>query len=227
MLFAAAVVRALASGDHLYAVLFAAGTLYFGHIAGMSISMLRDPAQGGPLPRISRGLCFRYALAPYYWMLTVIVMSALGATVLAILQFRRGALVLGVLCAAPAAAIAIFVGVVVWLAPGRLVLTPAGVHHRSLTFDHFVPWEAVASVEALPSAQPMLVLRTHRSPRTRIRRYLGGLGTLEQEALPLVAVRAYWLRSNALRAYRAVDFYLKNAHRRPELDTEAPLHMFN
>jgi hypothetical protein len=102
-------------------------------------------------------------------------------------------------------------------APGRIVLTVDGVVHRSLRFEHFVPWFAVRDVVAQPGTTPLLVVKAFPSDGTRARRWTGRLGAYELQFLPFVVARTYWLGARAVPAYPALGFYLRHAERRTDL----------
>jgi hypothetical protein len=226
LITAAVAVSAVATGDGTQAVTSAVGVLLFGHLAGMSISFLRRPrpAAGGPRSgandRGETGMAFPYAIWPYYWLSAVLVLVALFAVGFAVLLATSGTAA-GWVFSAVAAAFAIFVGwflvVVLRLAPGRIVLTPAGIYQRSLVLEHFVPWDAVVDVLAREGPNPWITVKAMPSSATRERRYTGRLGSFETQALPFMISRAYWLGPNALPAYLAVRYYFEHAEERSKL----------
>jgi hypothetical protein len=231
----AGAVWAAASGRATAAVLLAAAAVYLGHIAGLGVSVWRHPRRGrapalGGTDRGEPGLAFTYARSPYYWLIAVLLLTALGllgVTVVAAVTGTAAGWVIAVLALALAAVIGWFAAVVLRLAPGRLVLTPDGIYHRSLTFEHFVPWYAVYDVTAESGPGPMLVVKANPADGTRVRRYSGRLGTHAARLLPFVAVPAYWLGANAGRAYRATDHYFRHPDRRPELSSATALQTFS
>jgi hypothetical protein len=226
LITAAVVISAIVTGDHAQAVIFAAGVLLFGHLAGMSISFLRHPRPATDHPvvgvddRGETGLAFPYARWPYYWLSAVLVLVALFAAGFAIL-LARGGTAAGWVGSAATVAFAVFVAwflvVVLRLAPGRIVLTPAGVYHRSLVLEHFVPWDCVVDVLAREGLHPWITVKAIPGTATRERRHTGRLGSLETQALPFLISRAYWLGSHALPAYLALRYYFEKPAERAKL----------
>jgi hypothetical protein len=231
-LVAGAVLVAL-SGDVAVSALLAAAALYLTHVVGLGVSLSRDPRRGGPPPaagvtdRGEPGLAFRFAPGPYYWLTSVLVLTSLGLLATAVAAAAGGPV--GWLVAIAATAGAAFLGwyavIVLRLAPGRLVLTPHGIYHRSLTFEHYTPWSAVYEVRAVPAEQPLIVVKAHTSDDARLRRSTDRrlAGDYEAQFLPFVAVRSLWLRSNSELAYRTFDHYLRHPEDRPELATTTAL----
>lgn len=90
-----------------------------------------------------------------------------------------GAVIVAVISAVLAVTLG-WIGVVfLRLAPGRLVLTPDGIYHRSLTFEHYVPWFTVYAFSAETGDTPMLAIKANPSDGTRLRRHTGRLGVFE------------------------------------------------
>jgi hypothetical protein len=216
---------AAASGDAAAAVVLLVGALFAAHLAGLSTSLSRRPraaagaGQPGVTERGEPGLAFPYAAEPYYWLVAVLVLTALGLIgigVVAVAGSPSG-WVFAAVCGLLAIFFVWFLVVVLRLAPGRIVLTPEGVFHRSLTFEHFVPWFAVYDVVAEAAEAPMLVVKAHPSDGTRVRRHTGRLGAYESQFLPFVVARAYWLGGNAVPAYQALAYYFRHPDRRADL----------
>ena len=222
---------AAASGQPAPAMLFVLAAAYLGHFVGLGISLSRRPAQVQPPRVVGRtdlgdpGLLIPYAHGPYYWAISVTLLSALvlaGIAVIFALAGSAGALVIAVISAALAVMLA-WIGVVfLRLAPGRLVLTPDGIYHRSLTFEHYVPWFAVYAVSAEDGATPMLAIKAHPSDGTRLHRYTGRLRAFEATFIPFIVARTYWLGGHAAYAYQTADHYFRHAELRPELATSPP-----
>lgn len=206
------------------ALVLAAG--YLGHFVGLGVSLSRRPAQVTP-PRIvgrtdlgDPGLEIAYARGPYYWSISVTLLSALalaGIAVIFALAGSPGALVVAVVGAIFAVVLGWLGVVFLRLAPGRLVLTPDGIYHRSLTFEHYVPWFAVYAVSAETGDTPMLAIKAHPSDGTRLRRYTGRLGAFEAGFIPFIVARTYWLGGHATYAYQTADHYFRHPDLRPEL----------
>jgi hypothetical protein len=222
---------AAASGQAGPAVLLVLAAMYFGLFVGLGISLSRRPAQVQPPRVVGRtdlgdpGLLIPYAHGPYYWAISVTLVSALGLAGIAVifaLAGSAGALVVAVISAIFAVVLG-WIGIVfIRLAPGRLVLTPDGIYHRSLTFEHYVPWFAVYAVSAETGATPMLAIKAHPSDGTRLHRYTGRLGAFEATFIPFIVARTYWLGGHATYAYRTADHYFRHPDLRSELATSPP-----
>lgn len=221
---------ALASGEPGPGVLLLVGALYLGHLAGLGLATVWTPGRGGRLPRLATvdddpGITFGYSWWPYYWLGAVGLLTTLGLLGVALLGALAGGggLALAVVAGLFALAVGAFLVTVARLAPGRITLTPTGLHHRSLTFTHFVPWYAVFAVEAEWVGGPVVVVKTFPSEGTRIRRLLGRFGTQEAQLLPYLAVRGHWLAVDPVTVHRVLAFYHGHAEARPELATSAAL----
>jgi hypothetical protein len=215
---------AATSGDAAGVVLMVAGALVTAHLAGLAFSLIRRPGPAGSPGVTADGLTFSYAAGPYYWLIALLVLTVLllaGIGVVAAAGSSAGGWLVAAVCALLAIFLAWFLVVVLRLAPGRIVLTAEGILHRSLTFEHFVPWFAVYDVVAEPAETPLLVVKAHPSDGTRLRRHTGRLGAYESQFLPFLVARAYWLGGNAVPAYRALAYYFHNAERRAGLGSEA------
>jgi hypothetical protein len=106
------------------------------------------------------------------------------------------------------------------IAKGRLALTPTGIHHRSHTFEHFVPWSAVLEVSAMElGAGPLIVVRTLPSDGARIRRTHWMGKPDEFGLLPSLVVRARSLAVDPAVAYHALRYYHVHPESRGELLT--------
>ena len=225
LLTLALTVAAIDAGDVEQIALWGLGTLLFGHLTGMSISFLRTPppATGPPAAGLTergeRGLAFRYSRAAHYWLASLLVLLVVFFVMLAGAMARAGTAV-GWLIAGVSALAVIFL---LWflvttlrLAPGRVVLAPSGIYHRSLMFEHFVPWPAVTGVHPRAGRVPRIIVEASASPQTRERRYTGPFGA-GIEGLPSMVVRTYWLGANARPAYLALRHYHDHPAERPGL----------
>jgi hypothetical protein len=222
----AVVISALATRDIALALIFALGAVLVGHLAGASLSFLRQrrPATDQPVVGVTdqgeQGLAFSYSRWPYYWLSAVLAVVALFAATFAV-AFAAGGTATGWALAAVAAVSGLFIGwflvLLLRLAPGRIVLTPTGIFHRSLVLDHFVPWEAVVGVQAREGRDPWITVEALPADGTRERRHAGRLGAFETQALPFMIVRTYWLGTNALPAYRALKRYFQHPAERSRL----------
>ncbi|WP_250002096.1 hypothetical protein [Actinoplanes sp. M2I2] len=212
------------------AVLLLFGGLGFGHLAGLAAGQLRLPqgegrATTGTTDDGEIGLTYTYARAPYYWLITtlaLVTLASLGVTALGLLAAETAGWVVAAIAAASAGWLLWLLILVVRLAPGRVVLTPTGVYHRSLTFEHFVPWWAVTEVVADQEAHPVIAVKAYPSEGTR---RSGRFGTYEGRYLPIMVIRSYRLGANTLPAFQALHHYFHNADQRAQLS--APPRTFN
>ena len=204
---------------------FGLGVLLFGHLAGMSISFLRSPRAATRQPPLGvtdqgeRGLAFPYARRAYYWLTSVLTLIVIFFVVLASALAHAGtpvAWVIVVVAIASALFIVWFLATFLRLAPGKIVVTPSGIYHRSLTFEHFVPWQTVEFVRAREGRSPWILIKALKASGTRERRYTGFLSA-GAEGLPSMIVRAYWLGANALPAYLTIKHYFESPHERSAL----------
>jgi hypothetical protein len=222
----AAVVVAL-GGDARQALGFTVGALLIGHVAGMSISLLRRPrpASGPPRTGITdqgeRGIAFPYARMPYYWLCATVGLVVVGAVAFAVVMAIGGSprgWVLAAVAVLCAAFVVWFLVIVLRLAPGTIVLTPTGIYHRSLVLEHFVPWDAVVDVLAREGRTPWITVKAMSTSGTREHRYTGRVGAFEGQFLPFMVARTMWLGANALPAYRALRYYFERPAERSKLD---------
>jgi hypothetical protein len=200
----------------------AAGAIFLGHVVGLSTRVWwtrrrsSRPSTLTAAPDGTKGVTFTYSAWSYYWVTAVLVMTelvALAVTVAAALS----ATVVGVVVAVVVGVLVLVVGwflvTMLRLAPGKLVLSPAGVDHRSLTSTHFVPWHAIVAVSAEWIGTPIIAVKAFPSEETRVRRYLGRFGSGEVQFLPIMVIRTAWLATDPTTVYSALSFY----HAHPEL----------
>lgn len=138
----ALVVSAARSGEPGTAVVFSAGAFYVAHMVAFSVYSRRLRRGAGRAPTLvdvsagGRSVRFGYSAWPYDLLVAVLVMSGLVTGLVAVAATTAG--VVGVLLAVAFAALAVTVGwfvvMMLRLAPGELVLSPAGIHQRGLTF---------------------------------------------------------------------------------------------
>jgi hypothetical protein len=107
------------------------------------------------------------------------------------------------------------------LVRARLVLGPGGIYHRSHTFEHFVPWDAVDDVRADELGGLIIVVRAVPSDGTRVRRTARLRTQSEFRMIPLVVVRARSLVVDPAVAYHAMRYYGTHPEARAELLTVA------
>ncbi|GAA0583815.1 hypothetical protein GCM10010172_80960 [Paractinoplanes ferrugineus] len=191
------------------------GLVLLVHVGGLVISSAGQPAPAGG------GDSFRYAPGRYYWAVSASLLGAAFLAVFAVDIARTGgaAWLITALFGGLAAVFAAIAGTALLLAPGRIVLTSAGIHQRSILHEHFVPWTAVTAVRANP-ARPgrfaNITVRVAPAGGARVRRPLGGLSTM-LTGLPDMVVSAYWLGAAAAPAFRALSHYAEHPAERPGL----------
>ncbi|SCE97482.1 hypothetical protein [Micromonospora mirobrigensis] len=227
----AGLVSAARSGDSGAVALLAFGAVFLVLVVGFSVRSRRlRPGRGRPPtlvddPHGGQGVRFGYATAPYVSLGGLLALAALVTTAVAVTAMFAG--VVGVLLGVGLAALAVLLGwflvTMLRLAPGELVLSPAGIRHRGLVHTQFVPWRDVYQVSAKRVNTPLLVVKANMSDGTRMRRLTGRFGTLESRLLPFVAVRPYWLAGDPVVVYHALAFYHSRPDLRPELGTVAAM----
>ena len=203
----------------------AAGAIFLGHVVGLSTRVWgtrRRSSRTSTLtatPDGTKGVTFSYSAWSYYWLTAVLVMTELLAVAVTV-GAALSATVVGVVMAVVIGVLAMVVGWVLVtmlrLAPGKLVLSPTGVHHRSLTSTHFIPWSAIVGVSADWIGTPIIAVKAFPSADTRVRRPMGRFGSGEVQFLPLMVIRTAWLATDPTTVYHALSFY----HAHPELRAE-------
>jgi hypothetical protein len=199
-----------------------AGAIYLGHVVGLSTRFWwprqrsSRPSSSTATPDGTKDVAFPYSAWPYYWLTAVLVMTelvALAVVVAAALSATVVGVVLAVVIGALAMGVGWFLVTMLRLAPGKLVLSPSGVCHRSLTSTHFIPWHAIVAVSAEWIGTPVIAVKAFPSTDTRVRRYLGRFGSGEVQFLPMMVIRTAWLASDPTTVYSALCFY----HAHPQL----------
>ncbi|MBG0565673.1 hypothetical protein [Actinoplanes aureus] len=222
---------AASAGDPVTAILLAAAAVYLGHLAGATLSHLRYPRRGGSPPMLGvddhaeQGLTFTYARMPYYWLFSLLAMTVLvlvAAVIATAASGPPGGWIMAAVATAAIAYLVWYIAGVLHRAPGRVVLTPAGIYHRSLAAEYFTPWDAVYDVE-VATDQPMIVIKAYPSPRARQNRFAGRRNRFEEQFLPFLVIGAYWLGANARPTYQALDHYLRHPEQRTVLNSTAAL----
>lgn len=216
------------TGDPAAGVPLAATALYLGHIVGLSRRFWRKPRpsrQPGTLTRTPDGISgvrFGYSGWSYYWMTTILVVTELVWLAVAAGAALSGTLV-GVVVAVVDGVLVLWMGwflvTMLRLAPGGLLITPAGICHRSLTSSHFIPWDAVVAVAADWIGTPIIVVKAVPAPDIQVRRHLGRLGSGELRFWPFMVIRTGWLASDPIIVYHALAFYFAHPELRGELAT--------
>ncbi|WP_262284708.1 hypothetical protein [Micromonospora sp. MA102] len=172
--------------------------------------------QPGSWPDGVEGVRFDYSTATYCWFSLLVagcVLVLLGGGV------AVGS-VFGVLMIALAALLGWYLMVVLWRAPGGLLVSPSGIAHRGLTNFYSVPWHVVRGVEARDLGTSALVVKADPSPQSVLRRYTGWFDTGELRYLPFLVVRTYWLAADREVVRSVLAFYLAHPERRGELATQ-------
>jgi hypothetical protein len=108
------------------------------------------------------------------------------------------------------------------VARGRLVVSPDGIYHRSHTFEHFVPWDAVITLHAVQSPGGPLIMATalpSHATRTRRTAWIGKQDEFKQ--LPYLVVRGRFLAVDPAVAYHSLRYYHAHPESRAELLTPA------
>jgi hypothetical protein len=213
------------TGQPAAGVLLAAGAILLGHVVGLATRVWwprRRSSRTGTLtatPDGTTGVTFGYSAWSYYWLTAVLVMTELGAlalTVALVLSATAAGVVMAVVIGALAMVVGWFLVTMLRLAPGKLILSPTGVYHRSLTSTHFIPWSAIVGVSAEWVGTPIIAVTAFPSADTRVRRSMGRFGSGEVQFLPLMVIRTAWLATDPTTVYHALSFY----HARPDLRAE-------
>lgn len=223
---------ALLSGRSAPGLVLLGVAFVLGHVCGLGVSTLWTPRGNGspgklvtcPVGHDHRSVAFRYSLWPYYWLTATLVVTIAVVGVFAVVPATSGGggpLALAAALAMLILAVSWFLIVMLWLAPGRVVLCPDGVFHRGLAFTHFVPWFAIYDVAAGWDGVPMIVVKASPSDGTWLRRYTGGFGTAETRFLPFLVVRNRWLASDPTILLHALRYYHDHPDARVELASPA------
>jgi hypothetical protein len=226
---AAAAVRQITRGDPVGAVTLVAITVYFGHLTALSLHSYRGGARRNDTTGVRQepdGLVFRYASAPIYLLTAFLGMTVVALIVLSIVSAARadtGGYAIAAVTGVLAILLIVFLAVMLRLAPGQVVVGPDGVHHRGLTFTHFVPWSAVTDVAALWAHGPVIFIRTIGSPETVTRNYLGRSTPGPQALSPFDTIIGRWLAADPALLLRTLAHYIVHPADRQELGSEAAL----
>lgn len=225
LLCVALVVVALLSGAPWRALIWALGAVLMADVTCLVGSLLIRPGQVDPTPvramndRGVSGVAFVYSRWPYLWLSV-----ALGGFVLILAGYTVAALSNDAGAASGLAVVFFGIcGYMLWLlvtmwrtAPGMVVLTPDGIYHRALAFEHFVPWESVSRVEACGGRNPWIAVHAQETEGTRTRNLMGRWSK-GPEQFPLMIVRTQWLSSGSVAALRAMVRYHAHPEARAEL----------
>jgi hypothetical protein len=216
------------TGQLATGVLLAAAAIFLGHVVGLGTRgwwPRRRSSRTSTLtltPDGTKGMSFRYSAWSYYWLTAVLVMTelvTLAVTVGAALSATVAGVVMAVVIGVLAMVVGWFLVTMLRLAPGKLILSPTGVYHRSLTSTHFIPWHAIVAVAAEWAGTPIIAVKAFPSKDTRVSRYLGRFGSGEVQYLPIMVIRTAWLATDPTTVYSALSFYHAHPDLRAELAT--------
>ena len=145
------------TGQLAAGVPLAGAALFLGHVVALSRRVWRPrrrssrPGTLTAAPDGATGVTFTYSAWSYYLVTALLVISELVLMAVG-LGAALSATVVGVVAAIVIGAVVLVAGwtlvIMLWLAPGKVILSPAGVYHRALTSIHFVPWHAIVAVSA-------------------------------------------------------------------------------
>jgi hypothetical protein len=229
-------VRSLLTGAAAEGLLLLTGALFLGHGVGLGLSVL--PRRRRARPRTTavawtdeRGALFPYARGGHYALASLMLMSFAGSAVivaaLAVRGPRRPAelVVLALFGLAALGALWLLVEMVrVYLTRPRIVLTPSGLYHRRITFEHFLPWPAVYAVSADEArGEPLITAKADSSEETWVRMLRRRSREPEFALLPYLVVRGGTLAVDPAMLYHAVRHYHDHLDHRDELGTDAAL----
>ncbi|WP_236045511.1 hypothetical protein [Paractinoplanes ovalisporus] len=202
------------------ALFFAGLAALLGHVSALCVFAYRGgrrrPDTSG-VRRTAAGLIFRYDGGASYVLSATLALVTLAGGVYTAVAATRGEYLPAALFGALTLVLLIFLVVLLRLMPGELVIGPEGVHHRGLTFTHFVPWIALTSATPGWERGPVITIGFIGSPDTRSRRLLGSLMSAPE------TVSGRWLAADPSLALRALKHYIAYPEHRWELTTEAAL----
>ena len=222
------------AADDLEAVVIAVpAVVVLAHLVGFGVAVRwrrrRPHANATFVPSpdgATRGVRFAYSRWMYYWFTGVIVVAGLGLAFLASAFVAGGSIfpiVTGVIFGAMALSLAWFLISMLRVGRGEVTISPVGVFHRGPSYVHFIPWYAIAGVEARWLGVPVIVVMASPSEDTRVRSYTGHFHSGELGFLPLMVIRTYWLATDPDTVYHALAFYFAHPELREELATPAAL----
>ncbi|XVU28054.1 hypothetical protein ACQPZJ_13720 [Actinoplanes sp. CA-054009] len=220
---AAAAVSLATGGDTGSTVVFAAIAVYFGHLTALSLHSWRGGRRRRDTTGVRqevKGLVFRYGTTPTYLLGAFLGLTTVALAAMCVVSALRGGAqgwIVAAVLAIGAVLLAVFLAVFVKLAPGEVVVGPDGIHHRGLTFTHFVLWEAVVDVAALWAHAPVVFIRTIGSSGTVTRNYLGRSTAGPQALSPFDTISGRWLAADPALLLKAVAYYIVHPEDRREL----------
>jgi len=216
------------TGGPASAVPLAGAAVYLGHVAALGVRLWWPrprPRRAGSLaaaPDGGTGVRFGYSGWLCYLVTALLVMTELVVAAVG-LGAALSATVAGAVTAVFITAVVLIIGwflvTMLRLAPGQVILSPAGISHRGLTDTRFVPWPAVAGISADWIGTPVIAVLAVPSPDIRVRRYLGRLGSARTRLRPFMLIRAIWLTADPATVYHALLYYAAHPGLRAELGT--------
>ncbi|MDW5330733.1 hypothetical protein [Plantactinospora sp. KLBMP9567] len=123
-------------GAAVSAVVLGVLAIYFGHIAGLGLHGIFDGRRRTDTAGVRQepeGLVFRYAAAPTYWLSATValtIVALVGICVVAVGQGGAQGYVIATVLAVAAILLGVFLAVFLRLAPGQVVVSADGIHHR-------------------------------------------------------------------------------------------------
>lgn len=224
------------TGQPVAGVPLYAAAIYLGHVVGLGTCLWwgrRRSGRTGTLtagPDGAKGVTFTYSAWSYYWVTALLVITelvVLAVTAGAALTATAVGVVMAVVSGVVAMVVGWFLVTMLRLAPGKIILSPTGVYHRSLTCTHLVPWHAIVAVSASWLGTPIIAVKAIPSEDTRVRRYMGRFRSGEVQFLPIMVVRTTWLATDPTTVYHALSFYCSHPELRAELGTPDALDRIN
>ncbi|SCG58798.1 hypothetical protein [Micromonospora inositola] len=225
----AGTVAAVRAGDWATVVVGGVAAVLLASVFGFLVVVGSSRGRSGPAPALTpwpgggtSGVRFGYSTATYVWFSALLATCILIFLAMALAAGTSGT-VFGWMVAVVMAGVAVLLGwflvTMLRLAPGELVLSPAGIAHRGLTHLYAVPWSAVFAVEAQRLGTPVIVVKAYPSEESVLRRHTGRLDTGELRFVPFLVVRTYWLAADPETVLRALTFYDAHPELRDELAT--------
>ncbi|MBL7258511.1 hypothetical protein [Paractinoplanes lichenicola] len=204
--------------DAWQAVYFAGLAVFLWHLALLCLFGYRFGRRTSPgVRRTAAGLIFPYAGSPTYLVTATLFMTTAAAAGYAVVAARRESWLVAALFGVIGAPLLVLLTVILRMIPGEVVIGPQGVHHRGLTFTHFVPWIALTSASPMWDRGPMIAVGFVGSSDTRSRDFLGR----PMSAPEMISGR--WLAADPGVVLGALKHYIAHPEHRWELTTDASL----
>ncbi|GAB2599899.1 hypothetical protein Aab01nite_65860 [Paractinoplanes abujensis] len=202
------------------AVFFGALAVFLGHLAALCLfgyrGTRRRPGTSG-IRRTAAGLIFPYAGGATYLVAATLFLTTAAAAGYATVAAQRGTWLIAALFGVIALPLLVLLIVILRMVPGEVVIGPRGVHHRGLTFTHFIPWIALTSATPVWRRGPMIAVSFVGSPDTRSRDFLGRPMTTPE------TISGRWLAADPGMVLGALKHYIAHPEHRWELTTDAAM----